>query len=37
MLDRFKAQFEKVEDLGGLLDGTLAQFRQSLPEFTKIA
>jgi DNA anti-recombination protein RmuC len=37
MLERFKAQFEKVEDLGGLLDGTLAQFRQSLPEFTKIA
>ncbi len=37
MLERFKAQFKKVEDLGLLLDGTLAQFKQSLPEFTKIA
>ncbi|MGD0076216.1 MAG: hypothetical protein ABSD31_18025 [Candidatus Binataceae bacterium] len=37
MLERFKLQFEKVEDLGLLLDGTLTQFKQSLPEFTKIA
>jgi uncharacterized coiled-coil DUF342 family protein len=37
MLERFKAQFDKIEDLGVLLDGTLVQFKQSLPEFTKIA
>jgi DNA anti-recombination protein RmuC len=37
MLERFKMQFEKVEDLRLLLDGTLTQFKQSLPEFTKIA
>jgi len=37
MLERFKMQFDKIEDLGLLLDGTLTQFRQSLPEFTKIA
>jgi methyl-accepting chemotaxis protein len=37
MLERFKVQFEKIEDLGLLLDGTLTQFKQSLPEFTKIA
>jgi DNA anti-recombination protein RmuC len=37
MLERFKMQFDKTEDLGLLLDGTLTQFRQSLPEFTKIA
>lgn len=37
MLERFKMQFEKIEDLGLLLDDTLTQFKQSLPEFTKIA
>ncbi len=37
MLERFKMQFEKIEDLGLLLDGTLTQFKQSLPEFSKIA
>lgn len=36
MLERFKIQFEKVEDLGLLLDNTLAQFKQTLPEFAKI-
>ncbi len=37
MLERFKMQFEKIEDFGLLLDGTLTQFKQTLPEFTKIA
>ncbi|HUY28226.1 MAG TPA: methyl-accepting chemotaxis protein [Candidatus Binataceae bacterium] len=37
MLERFKMHFDKVEDLGLLLDGTLAQFKQTLPEFTRIA
>ncbi len=37
MLERFKMQFEKIDDLGRLLDGTLTQFKQSLPEFAKIA